>query len=449
MEFLVIKDSRDQQSKNKLKKKGEKLKFEFTTTSTKSFHPMSTKLISAILSKMSGMNKWRRDFFIHAVHLFLSMRGRHNFENMARYGQYNESSYRQGFAKPFDFGLFNRELISQSCGIERIAAFDPSYITKSGKHTPGVGWHWSGSAGKAKWGLEIGGLAVIDIASYTAMHLQAVQTPSSSKLKEQGQNLIDHYAQTVSAEKVHLQELGIKYLAVDAYFAKRTFVDQVLQNSHLQVITRLRDDAVLKYRYTGAVKKGRGRPKEFAGRVNVKQPSEEHFQLCCQEPDWKLYEGVVYCKAFKRWIKIALWHEIKPDGNVGKVKIYASTDPDLAATDIYLYYKGRFQIEFLYRDAKGHTGLEHCQSRNEERMDFHFNLALTAVNVAKAACWYPNNKNKGTDKGTPFSIEDIKTQFFNELVIDRFFYAFGNDADSLKNHPAILIFRNFGVKAAA
>jgi hypothetical protein len=406
---------------------------------------MSTGPIGAILRKMSGMNKWRRDFFSHVVHLFLSMRGRHNFENMARYGKYNESSYRQGFEKPFDFGHFNRELIAQSCGLERVVAFDPSYIAKSGKHTPGVGWHWSGSAGKAKWGLEIGGLAVIDIANHTAMHFKAVQTPSSAKLKAQGKSLIEHYAQTITDAKVHLQQLGIRHLVVDAYFAKCTFVDRVVQNSHLQLITRLRDDAVLRYRYTGLAKKGKGRPKEFAGRVNVKQPSEEHFQLCCQEPGWNLYEGVVHCKAFKRWIKIALWHEIKADGTVGKVKIYASTDLDLPATHLYLYYKSRFQIEFLYRDAKGHAGLEHCQSRNEDRMDFHFNLALTAVSVAKAACWYPNIKNEHR----PFSIEDIKAQFFNELVIDRFFCAFGNDADSLKNHPAIHRFKNFGVKAAA
>lgn len=33
-------------------------------------------------------------------------------------------------------------------------AFDPSYILKAGKKTPGVGYFWSGVAGRAKWGLE-------------------------------------------------------------------------------------------------------------------------------------------------------------------------------------------------------------------------------------------------------------------------------------------------------
>ncbi|NJL57982.1 transposase [bacterium] len=241
--------------------------------------------------------------------------------------------------------------------------------------------------------------------------------------------------------KAHLQQLGIKHLAVDAYFAKCTFVDQITQNSNLLIITRLRDDAVLRYRYVGPSKKGKGRPKAFDGKVNVKQPKEEHFKLCRREPGWNLYEGVVHCKAFKRWIKVALWHEIKADGTVGKVKIYASTDLDLPATQLYLYYKSRFQIEFLYRDAKGHTGLEHSQSRNEDRMDFHFNLALTAVSVAKAACWYPNIKNEHL----PFSIEDIKAQFFNELVIDRFFCAFGKTQTRLKIIP---LFSNLEILAS-
>ena len=406
---------------------------------------MSTRPIDAILGKMPGMNKWRKDFFCHILHLFLSMRGRHNFENMERYGTYNECSYRQNFEKPFDFALFNRELIEQTCGPVRIAAFDPSYIAKSGKHTPGVGWHWSGSAGKAKWGLEIGGLAVVDIVNNTAMHLHSMQTPDAAWLKDEGKKLLEHYAEEVYYNKEHLAALGVRHLAVDAYFAKCPFIDSILKDTHLDVITRLRDDMVLRYRYTGPVSKGRGRPKTFAGKVDVKNPDPEHFTVCCEESGWRLYEGVVHCKAFKRWLKVVLLHEIDENGQVRRVKIYASTDLQLPGYDVFIYYKGRFQIEFLYRDAKGHTGLEHCQSRNEDRMDFHHNLSLTAVSVAKAMHWY----SLGEQQRGSFSIEDIKAQYFNELMLERIFCVFGPAADPLKNHPGIFYIRNFGVKAAA
>ncbi|VAW25121.1 hypothetical protein MNBD_BACTEROID01-833 [hydrothermal vent metagenome] len=59
-------------------------------------------------------------------------------------------------------------------------AFAPSYISKSGKKTPGLGYFWPGCAGKAKWGLEIAGLAAIDIENHTAFHLEAVQTVTDS-----------------------------------------------------------------------------------------------------------------------------------------------------------------------------------------------------------------------------------------------------------------------------
>jgi len=38
------------------------------------------------------------------------------------------------------------------------------------------------------------------------------------------------------------------------------------------------------------------------------------------------------------------------------------TDIDCAALDILRYYKARFQIEFVFRDAKQYTGLCDCQA---------------------------------------------------------------------------------------
>ncbi len=45
-------------------------------------------LTETILGKMSGMNKWRRDFLRHLFRLFLSMRGRYTFLNAERYGDF-------------------------------------------------------------------------------------------------------------------------------------------------------------------------------------------------------------------------------------------------------------------------------------------------------------------------------------------------------------------------
>ena len=61
-----------------------------------------------------------------------------------------------------------------------------------------------------------------------------------------------------------------------------------------------------------------------------------------------------------------------------------STDPALNAWKIYRYYNARFHIEFFFRDAKQFTGLVDGQMRDAEHLDFHFNAALTSLNLAKA-----------------------------------------------------------------
>lgn len=87
---------------------------------------------------------------IETLILFMSIRGRINFLQLARYGKHKEQRYRQQFEKPLDFLAFNKEL-TLSQGSSRYAiAFDPSYVTKSGKKTPGVGWYWSGVANNLK-----------------------------------------------------------------------------------------------------------------------------------------------------------------------------------------------------------------------------------------------------------------------------------------------------------
>ncbi|MCS7036876.1 MAG: hypothetical protein NZM41_09455, partial [Saprospiraceae bacterium] len=70
-------------------------------------------LISAILQQMPNVNKWQRDFFLHHLGLFLSLRGRYTYLNFERYGQKNELTYRNHHQSGFDFQTFNRLLIEK------------------------------------------------------------------------------------------------------------------------------------------------------------------------------------------------------------------------------------------------------------------------------------------------------------------------------------------------
>jgi len=366
------------------------------------------------------------------------MRGKVNFEQLGRYSEHNEGTFRNNFAKSFDFLSFNQKLIEEVCEKELAIAFDPSFISKSGKQTPGLGYLWSGCAGRSKKGLEIGGFGAIDILNNTCMHLCAYQTIN---FKEHN-SLLSYYSDLVVQKAPQLLKTS-KYLVADAYFSKKPFVDAATSVG-FEVVSRFRDDVVLQYRYVGPPLKGRGRPRKFAGRVDVKNLDLQHFKPIVQEVDFTAYEAVVFSKALRRWIKVVVVHYLKEDKSIKSVKIYFSTDLQLEGTDILIYYKTRFQIEFLYRDAKQFTGLEQCQSRKETCLHFHFNASLTTVSLAKAV----HHLNQRKDQRKPFSMFSIKTQYFNELLLDRFISGFGISPKPNKNSPVYLKLRDFGKIAA-
>jgi len=239
-----------------------------------------TNLIDTILQKMGGQNVRRRSAIIEILILFLSFRGRINFLQLGRQGVLTERSYRKHFEKDFDWMAFNIQVIDSVKSSEVFIAFDPSYIRKSGKKTPGLGYYYSGVAGKYKRGLEIGNIAVIDRIQNTAYHLESVMTPvivEDKKAGDESKTLVDHYAQVLIDRKDELLKIsGI--LVVDGYFAKRKFVDAISNDTEMEVICRLRDDANLQYLYKG-VKGGRGRPKKYDGKVNVKKIDKRNFTV--------------------------------------------------------------------------------------------------------------------------------------------------------------------------
>ena len=379
----------------------------------------------------------------HLFELYLGMRGRYNFTNLARYGTYCEQSYRNNFAQDFNFLAFNKGLIEQSCSSHKIIAFDPSYISKSGKHTDHIGRFWSGVSGKALKGLEIGGIAVVDIDNNTAMSLEAIQTPSPHSLKAQGKTLIDHYAQKLVERKQTLESLS-GHLAVDGYFAKTGFIEAITTKTELEVISKLRKDADLRYLYEQPQEKRRGAPRKYDGKVDVKGPDKKRIILQHQDDHCKLYTGIVWSIMLKRKIKIAYVEWWKDGEYTGQYALLFSTDLDLDGQTIYQYYKSRFQIEFLFRDAKQHVGLNHCQARDTAKLYFHFNMSLTTVSMAKATHYLPLAKKERK----AFSMEDIKTLYANKVMVHRIFSNLDLDLNCKKIRTIYQDALFFGRKAA-
>lgn len=259
-------------------------------------------LVSASLQKIENISKPQFKFFSTLFELWLGLPLRYTMLNLGRIGLYCEKSIRLHFEKFFDFVCFNTALIDKSCGKELIAAFDPSYIPKSGKQTPGLGRWWSGKAQCTLKGLEISCLSIIDVVAGTAMSLEAVQTPSKKILQSMKQNLVSHYVSIIKKQMPVLRT-RIKYLTADGYFMKHDFIAPLLKEG-LHIITKMRPDANLRYPYSGTKKNRRGRPKAYDGKVDCNHIDKRRIKKFDEDEQSVYYSGIVYCMALKQLVRV-------------------------------------------------------------------------------------------------------------------------------------------------
>ena len=395
-------------------------------------------LIINTLNKISNLNLRRKEFICETVFLFLSIKGRLNFLQLSRFGDHCEQRYRIQFEKPFDFIGFNKELVLGHGSGRYAIAFDPSYIDKSGKKTPGVGWYWSGCAGYTKWGLEIGGIAAIDIDNHTAFHLEAVQTLVEDS--EAG-SLAAWYADIIESRKEKLLPIS-RHIVADAYFSKKPFADRIVSIG-MHLISRLRDDADLKYLCRDNPTGKRGRPRKYSGKINLKDIDADYFTLVEENKEATIYSAIVYSKGLKRGI-LLVYVAYNTKNGKQSIKLYFSTDLEMDPLDVLDIYHSRYQIEFLYRDGKQFTGLCDCQARSKNKLDFHFNMSLTSINIAKIEDWLSIPK----ETRDQFSMSDIKTMNHNRLLLDRFIDVFGINPYTAKNEKAFKELLYFGTIAA-
>ncbi len=391
------------------------------------------RLTEQILEKkltIGNIGKVQYKFIVHLFDLWLRIQGRHNFVNLSRYGNYNEQTYRNQFSNDFDFIGFNQQLATTYLS-QPILTFDPFHISKSGKCTVGVGKYYSGCRGDLEWGLEFGGIGAVDLKTKTAIHVGAFQTLDTTADKDLGMNRTAYYANHLVKHKEALQEIS-KIVVADSYFAKQGFI-QTLQNSGYEVITRLRKDAHIRYLYTGQRTGKPGRPRQFDGQINPLNLRMDYFKLIHDsEQDGnnktkgircKAYEATMNVKAWKQNVKLVVVHYLDSEGNIKRYQLLASTDIEMEGQEVKKSYNYRFQSEFVFRDGKQFTGLNHCQARSRDKLHFHINTSLTIVSLAKI-CHLIQKKNKNI-QDKPFSMANFKTSYTNGFIFNRIIEWFG------------------------
>jgi hypothetical protein len=344
--------------------------------------------------------------------------------------------------KVLDFAGINVEMIkaTKDANDILIGVQDASFISKSGKLTEGLGFFWNGCVGKAEKGLEIDVIAAIKVNDkkdgYT---ISSQQTPASKnsqkkekkKKKADEPSRIDFYLCHVKKVINKIRELGIQCMVVDAFFAKKKYVDGVVSLG-LHVISKLRKDARFRRLYTGP-QKARGRKRKFEmGKVDFNDFSGSVVtQITVNDEHVELRSCILYSESLKRKVKVVLVTRLLSDNKCQEIMLF-STDLEMGALQVFQFYTARFQIEFIFRDAKNFTGLNDCQSRDSRRLHYHFNASLLALNAARLQ---DAAQQKIEQTQHSFSMANIARKYYVEIVINQFISMFGFDQTLIKSHP--------------
>ena len=166
-------------------------------------------------------------------------------------------------------------------------------------------------------------------------------------------------------------------------------------------------------------------------------------KMTTDEPHLTLYTQVVWSVSLKRAVRVVIVVNHKEKQKPRSVLLFA-TDLELSATTIFRYYKARFQIEFLFRDAKQFAGFSDCQARDQAALHFHFNASVTAVNVARLIA----QAEQQSAAKFVFSMASLKQRFFNEHLLNLFIDKLALDQSAVKNHPQFEYLKSYAAIAA-
>ena len=247
-------------------------------------------------------------------------------------------------------------------------------------------------------------------------------------------------ASRVDAYLAHLQRViphhdlvTRRYLTADGYFGKVKFVDGV-KALNLELISKLRRDADLRYLYTGPYA-GRGRPRLYDGKIDLSR-RERLTPVAFPDPELILETAVVHAPRLRRRLRIVVVTHRHHRG----LAVLFSTDLDLDPVTLYRYDVARFQIEFLFRDSTQFAGLTHCQARDVAALTFHVNASLSAVSLSKLQAVHTLGHLP-----VPFSMASVVRRCFNEYFLKKILACLADGRSLVENSPAYEILCNHGI----
>lgn len=323
---------------------------------------------------------------------------------------------------------------------EYILAGDATTITKTGKNTFGINRFFSGVLGVVVKGLEFFAISLIDVTNRKSYPLAVKQTvrekeerrkpkknrvnkkkrsqkkkPSNLQGRPAGVKNKNKMKLELSSELLRIHELlqsvlkllrvfvSVRYLAMDGHFGHNQAVLMARENC-LELISKLRRDAVLFEKYEGE-QKPKGAKKKKGDRLNLDSIPRKYWQSQVREKEvvTNYYAGIFLHPSFGMKLKVVIIEKQNEETKKIGEAILFSSDLNLGWEKIVEYYSLRFQIEFNFRDAKQHFGLEDFMNQTQRGVENAVNLSFLMVNLSA--------KMLSEKEESCLGINDLKSQY--------------------------------------
>ena len=358
------------------------------------------------------------------IKALLAMTGRVTMLGISRWGG-RGCSYRtvqRFFAENITWvQLFWQFFVAQLYRAEReyLLAGDESVITKSGKKTHGLDHFFSGLLSKVVPSMAIFALSLIDVTerrSYPIRVEQVIRSEeekAAAKAKKQprkaqqkaqvkgqpgrpkGSQNRDKTQVELTPELQRIQKmvqnqltlfqglLSITYLVLDGHFGNHN-AWQMVRQCGLHLISKLRHDAALHFIYQGTYA-GKGPYKKYGDKLNYAKLSDKHLVATQVEKqiETRIYQAQMRHHEFAQRFNVVIIHKTNLKTDAGAHVILFSSDLERSYDKIIDYDRLRFQLEFNFRDAKQHWGLEDWMNIQEVPLTNALNLSLFMVNVSQ------------------------------------------------------------------
>lgn len=276
-----------------------------------------------------------------------------------------------------------------------LMAGDEVVVSKSGKKSYGLDRFYSSIINKPIKSLAFLNLSLIDVEKRVAYPLateQIIKENADGCIKYKKSNkesnsstYLEFVKSTINSTLGMINgHIKVDYFLFDGAMGYDEAVEMV-KECGINIISKLRKDSLLCFPDIKPYQ-GRGRPRKYGEDINYNNLPKEHLKETTTDKNivTKIYQMKMLHRKFTHPLNVVIIKKFNTQTKKSAQVTLFSSDLDLAYDKIIDYYSLRFQIEFVFRDAKQYWGMEDFMNINQNPINNWANLSTFMVNFSHA-----------------------------------------------------------------